>query len=107
MAPDGAALMRAHRLVPPRAPFTGLGLMSGTSADAVDAAVVQFAPAPGGGTELTLLAYRQTPYPAELRRRLLRLMEPGRGRVADLPGIDGEVALAFVEAGHRALAEVP
>jgi anhydro-N-acetylmuramic acid kinase len=46
-----------------------VGLISGTSADGIDAALVEFAPAPH------ILAARTVPYPAELRAELLQFME--------------------------------
>ncbi|MGH8114504.1 MAG: anhydro-N-acetylmuramic acid kinase, partial [Rhodanobacteraceae bacterium] len=44
-----------------------LGLISGTSADGIDAALVRFAP------RLLLLATRTFPYPDDLRERVLAL----------------------------------
>ena len=46
-----------------------IGLMSGTSADAVDAAVVAFR-RQGDALALRLLGYVERPYPPELRARL-------------------------------------
>ena len=55
------------------------GLMSGTSADGVDVAIVDLA---AGGVEL--LAFRTFPYPAALRRAVLDLSRPGAGRVDEV-----------------------
>lgn len=55
------------------------GLMTGTSADALDLALVRFrADPPDGGDDLhlELLAYREVPLPEDLRRDVLRLLEP-------------------------------
>ncbi|MFA6314114.1 MAG: anhydro-N-acetylmuramic acid kinase [Sterolibacterium sp.] len=50
-----------------------VGLMSGTSLDGVDAALVEFA---GAIPEVCATAY--VPYPTDLRDRLLRLHDPGQ-----------------------------
>ena len=46
-----------------------IGLMSGTSADGIDAAAIEL---PDAGP-IRFLAHRHTPYSAELRRRVLAL----------------------------------
>lgn len=54
-------------------PWLALGLMSGTSADGVDAAMVEVDPAgfAGGRPFLRLLGHAARPYPAELREEVL------------------------------------
>ena len=52
-----------------------IGLMSGTSADGIDAALVEVSGA-GEETRATVLRFRKTPYPREVRERLFRLFEP-------------------------------
>ena len=56
-----------------------MGLMSGTSADGVDAAIVDVTPA---GAEL--LAFQTFPYPPRLRAALLELCRPETARAADV-----------------------
>jgi anhydro-N-acetylmuramic acid kinase len=83
-----------------------IGLMSGTSADGVDAALVEW---PKGVRErpLRLLAFRQDPFPIELQRRIHDL---AAGRVAadqalaELAGLDVELGERFA-ASAAALAE--
>jgi anhydro-N-acetylmuramic acid kinase len=53
-----------------------IGLMSGTSADGVDAAVVDIA-GTGHKLALKLIAFRTFPYPADFRARLLTAMADG------------------------------
>lgn len=72
-----------RRLAAPRV----VGLMSGTSADGIDAALVEVGP------EVRLLAFRTVPYPEETRRRLFELFEDRGGprEVARLNALLGEL----------------
>ena len=63
-----------------------IGTLSGTSMDAIDAAVVRFSPAPA------LVATHSHPLPAELRQQLLALATPGDNEI-DRLGV-ADVALA-------------
>src|SRR5262245_568192 len=68
-----------------------VGLMSGTSADGVDAALVRIDERPAGSPHVTTLAAITVPYDAAFRARLLRL-----------PHVDAlEVARLDVEIGER------
>ncbi|MGA9422182.1 MAG: anhydro-N-acetylmuramic acid kinase, partial [Rhodanobacteraceae bacterium] len=70
-----------------------LGLISGTSADGIDAALVRFDP------ELELLAARTTPYPRDLRARLLALTRSNASVALDEFGaLDVEVGQCFAAA---------
>jgi anhydro-N-acetylmuramic acid kinase len=74
-----------------------LGLMSGTSMDAIDAALVDFSASP-----LRIVAASATPYPPSLKGRIASLMEsPDAVALDDIGQIDVEVAHAFA---HSALA---
>jgi anhydro-N-acetylmuramic acid kinase len=81
-----------------------LGLISGTSADAIDAALVSFEPT------IQLHASLALPYPSALRAQILRLAQ-GDGRVAldELGELDGRIASAFAAAANALLrkANVP
>ena len=56
-----------------------VGLMSGTSTDGVDAAVVDI-----DKRAVRLLAFDTYPYPSALRRQILRLFQPESVRLADI-----------------------
>ncbi len=56
-----------------------VGLMSGTSADGVDAAVVEIS-----SRKVRLLAFEMFSYPAALRRRILNLCRPESARLDDI-----------------------
>ena len=67
-----------------------IGLMSGTSADGVDAALVEVGPR---GAGVRLVAFSGLPYPPELRREILDVSEVGRGaadRICRLHAVLGE-----------------
>jgi anhydro-N-acetylmuramic acid kinase len=63
--------------------FRAIGLMSGTSMDGIDAAVLET----DGEAQLTIGPHASTGYPADLRRTLLRLPSSS----ADVPSIEREV----------------
>ena len=56
--------------------------MSGTSADGIDAALVEIAPGKSL-PRLTLLHFRQTPFPLDLRAEVLACTGPPEGTVED------------------------
>ncbi|MGO8703414.1 MAG: anhydro-N-acetylmuramic acid kinase [Candidatus Brocadiia bacterium] len=55
------------------------GLMSGTSADGVSAAIVQIAP-----RRIRTLAFRTFPYPPEIRKRVFALFQPETARLDEI-----------------------
>lgn len=74
-----------------------IGLLSGTSADAIDAALVRITGA-GPTARLELLAYEARPFPVPVRQELLLLFEqapPAIARLATLHVVMGEL---FAEA---------
>jgi anhydro-N-acetylmuramic acid kinase len=71
-----------------------LSLMSGTSADGVDAVVASFRLA-DGRLDWEVLERRSAPYPAELRRRLLLALKPETSDVVQLTQLHAEVGLAY------------
>lgn len=78
-----------------------LGLISGTSADGVDAALVRFAPGP------MVLAARTFAYSAELREAVLRVSQAsGEVSLDELGELDARLGECFAEAALGLLAEV-
>ncbi|RME87048.1 MAG: anhydro-N-acetylmuramic acid kinase [Zetaproteobacteria bacterium] len=71
------------------------GLMSGTSCDGIDCALLRYAP----GARPELLAYRETPMPEALREPILRLCAPGVDEIE----LMGEVHVALGEAYAEAV----
>jgi len=75
-----------------------IGLMSGTSADGVDAAM---ADVPASGRGVRLLAFRTVPYPPRVRRMVLDLSGPGGGTVDALCHANAVLGERFAEAAVR------
>jgi anhydro-N-acetylmuramic acid kinase len=75
-----------------------LGLISGTSADGIDAALVRFDPG------IRVVAARTSRYPAELRDKLLALTAPDASIPLDLLGaLDVEIGECFARAAIELL----
>ena len=77
-----------------------LGLMSGTSADGVDAVLAQFE-GPPQRPRWRLLASAATPYPEDLRRRLIAVGQGEHIPAADLLELAEAVTEAQAEAARR------
>lgn len=73
------------------------GVMSGTSADGIDVAIVRIEPVKRKPT-LTLLAHEAFPYPTALRRRVLAAMNAQSIATAELARLNWRLGLAYVEA---------
>ena len=73
-------------------PSLYLGLISGTSVDGIDAALVSFEPAP------QLHAARTHPYPEDLRKRLLELAQgDGSTTLDEIGALDARIAESFAQ----------
>jgi anhydro-N-acetylmuramic acid kinase len=80
-----------------------IGLMSGTSADAVDAALVEW-PDAGAARPFELLAHREDPLPAALQQRIHRLAAgevAGAAALRELASLDVELGERFAAAALR------
>ena len=81
-----------------------LGLMSGTSVDAVDAAVVEV-DEDDEGLALRVLGYHEGEIDEELRRRVHALFSPERSRVDEVCEVNVLLGETFARAGANALRE--
>ncbi|MDE3187481.1 MAG: anhydro-N-acetylmuramic acid kinase [Acidobacteriota bacterium] len=77
--------------------MTVAGVMSGTSADGIDVAVVRIAPG-RLRPQITLLAHEAFPYPAALRRAVLDAMNAPKTSTAELARLNWRLGLAYAEA---------
>jgi len=83
------------------------GVMSGTSADGINVALVRIAEAPANarnapGVSFRLLGHAESPYPKPVRREVLRLMNATSARVADLARLNFFLGDLYAEAVLRA-----
>jgi anhydro-N-acetylmuramic acid kinase len=85
-------------------PLVVLGLMSGTSVDAVDAAVVQIATEDDDMLALRVLGYHEQPIEEDLRQRIHAVFDPLASQVQQICELNVRVAGAFAEAGAAAIA---
>ena len=77
--------------------MTVAGVMSGTSADGIDVALVRVAPGKSG-PKLKLLAHDAFPFPAALRRAVLAAMDAKATSTAELARLNWRLGLAYAEA---------
>ena len=85
--------MKAAMALSEKDPKRVVGLMSGTSIDGVDAAVVEVA-GHGPSTRVELVVYQTFPYTPDLRRRLLQVMSGPVHDVCEMNFVLGEVFAA-------------
>lgn len=86
-------------------PMIVAGVMSGTSADGVDVALVRVAPTRGSfWPKLTLLAHEGFRYPAALRRTVLAAMNSNSTTTAELAHLNWRLGIAYAESVKAAVA---
>jgi anhydro-N-acetylmuramic acid kinase len=86
-------------------PLTVVGLISGTSVDGIDAAVVRIRDLEDG-LGLELVGYRETPFDETLRHRIHALFRLETSRVDELCEVNVLIGEAFAEAAAATLREV-
>ncbi len=74
------------------------GVMSGTSADGINVALVRVATGERGRPRHTLLAHAEYPFPAPVRRAILEMMNAELARVADLARLNFLLGELYAEA---------
>jgi anhydro-N-acetylmuramic acid kinase len=91
--------------------MTVAGIMSGTSADGIDVALVKISPAARITTSevprLRLLAHVAVSYPAAVRKRVLQAMNGKNESVAELSQLHWRLGQLYADAVERALAAHP
>ncbi len=80
-----------------------VGLMSGTSADGIDAAVVRLTGAPPG-VDWTLLGHLHVAYPSQLRAEIFACFRPETSSVEGICRLNFRLGEAFAEAALQAIA---
>lgn len=76
------------------------GLISGTSADGIDAALVEITSAPGARLKLDLKHWMTTPYPAGLRSAVLEACREGGAGTARISSLDFVIGEQFAAAAN-------
>jgi len=74
-----------------------IGIMSGTSADGIDVAIIRMADHP------ELLRFSEYPMPPKLRDAIFRLTDPGFGEVDNMGGLDKALGHAYADAALSAI----
>jgi len=92
------------------AAMTVAGVMSGTSADGIDVALVRIEPVriePGrrAKPKLTLIAHEGLPYPAALRKAVLAAMNAARTSTAELAQLNWRLGLEYARAVRKTIAK--
>jgi anhydro-N-acetylmuramic acid kinase len=83
-----------------------VGLMSGTSLDAIDAALVELGPAgEPGALRLEVRAFTMVPYEDGLRERIRGLLPPAQGSTAEVCQVGALVGEAFARAALVVIAD--
>jgi len=84
--------------------MTVAGVMSGTSADGIDVAVVRISPGHRSAPNIKLLAHQAFPYPAALRQKVLAAMNAAAISTAELARLNWRLGIAYAEAARATAA---
>lgn len=89
--------------------MTVAGIMSGTSADGIDVALVRIAPPnpPGQFPRLRLLAHVAVPYPAAVRKCILQMMNADDVSAAEMSRLNWRLGQSYADAVKLALKKHP
>jgi len=92
-------------------PMTVAGIMSGTSADGIDVALVRISPSRRVGIRevprLRLLAHVAVPYPAAVRKRVLQMMNASCESIAEMSLLNWRLGQIYADAVQTALQKHP
>jgi anhydro-N-acetylmuramic acid kinase len=81
-------------------PYKVIGLMSGTSVDGIDAALLEIGPADPAG-KIRLLAFNTFCYPAGVREQILEVSDPRTGTVDRICRLNFLLGELFAEAAQK------
>jgi anhydro-N-acetylmuramic acid kinase len=91
---------------PASKPMTVAGIMSGTSADGIDVALVRIAPGLHG-PKIKLLAHHAVPYSKQLRAAVLSAMDAKSISAAELARLNWHLGIAYASAVRQTLKKHP
>ena len=83
------------------------GVMSGTSADGVDVALVRIRARGADGADVKLMAHEAFPFSRAMRRAILEAMNAESTTTAQLARLGWRLGIAYTEAVHKTLAAHP
>ncbi|MBE7700277.1 anhydro-N-acetylmuramic acid kinase [Oerskovia sp. Sa1BUA8] len=83
-----------------------LGLSSGTSVDAIDAAAADFHLGPDGVLRMRPLGHTEYEWPAALRERILKALPPAAVDMGEVTQLDTLIGQEFGKAGRQAVDDV-
>jgi anhydro-N-acetylmuramic acid kinase len=86
--------------------MTIAGIMSGTSADGIDVALVRITPS-AHVPKIKLLAHHAVAYPASLRKAVLSAMDAPQTSTAELARLNWRLGIAYADAVRAALKKHP
>ncbi|WP_019003853.1 anhydro-N-acetylmuramic acid kinase [Cohnella laeviribosi] len=81
-----------------------VGLMSGTSVDGIDAAVVEIMETPGDRLRVRLVAFENRPYPAEAREEIFALFDPREATIDRVGRLNVWLGELYAEAALSVIA---
>ncbi|MEO6966459.1 MAG: anhydro-N-acetylmuramic acid kinase, partial [Acidobacteriaceae bacterium] len=91
--------------------MTVAGIMSGTSADGIDVALVRISPTKRSGIDevprIRLLGHVAVPYPAAVRKRVLQMMDASCESIAEMSRLNWRLGQLYADAVQTALQQYP
>ncbi|MEK5476577.1 anhydro-N-acetylmuramic acid kinase [Paenibacillus sp. FSL R5-0407] len=81
-----------------------VGLMSGTSVDGIDAALVKITGKPGTKVEIELVAFNNSPYPVRVRDEIFALFDPEKATIDRVGRLNVWLGELFAEAALSVIA---
>ncbi|MEI2401008.1 anhydro-N-acetylmuramic acid kinase, partial [Paenibacillus phytohabitans] len=82
-----------------------VGLMSGTSLDGIDAALVNISESDNQKIQVKLIHFSTLPYTGSMRERILALCDPNRSRLEDISLSNMLLGELFAKAAKKVVTE--